>query len=104
MILHSVLPSCNVKHLLLQFLLLFSVLAESVENKNKLFDICSEIHNLLRETTTTTTKCFKKRRKPQNNSFKVKNPEMTMAEVEEDEIDYEGMNNNLGQAFEAPPP
>ena len=27
-----------------------------------------------------------------------------MAEVEEDEIDYEGMNNNLGQAFEAPPP
>lgn len=31
MILHSVLPSCRVKHLLLQFLLLFAVFAEVVE-------------------------------------------------------------------------
>ena len=32
MILHSVLPSCKVKHLLLQFLLLlFAVLAESMK-------------------------------------------------------------------------
>lgn len=31
MILHSVLPSCRVKHLLLQFLLLFAVFAEMVE-------------------------------------------------------------------------
>lgn len=31
MILHSVLPSCKVKHLLLQFLLLFAVFAEMVE-------------------------------------------------------------------------
>lgn len=56
----------------------------------------------------STTSCgrlqLQLQNKPQNNSFKVKNPEMTMAEVEEDEIDYEGMNNNLGQAFEAPPP
>ena len=33
MILHSVLPSCKVKHLLLQFLLLFAVLAENMKNR-----------------------------------------------------------------------
>ena len=33
MILHSVLPSCKVKHLLLQFLLLFPVLAEAMKNR-----------------------------------------------------------------------
>ena len=33
MILHSVLPSCKVKHLLLQFLLLFAALAESMKTK-----------------------------------------------------------------------
>lgn len=33
MILHSVLPSCKVKHLLLQFLLLFAALAEGMKTK-----------------------------------------------------------------------